>query len=374
MDCNGSWPSNFGSDPYVSLWLISKGQLHSRALERAEAGRNSTGQPVGTEVKPSDFSQARKRSRNWAGQPVPGQVERFNACGGNRTGHDVPREVERNEPLKPAERLGYGAGEPAVELKGLEVGEIGNGARDGLGEIAVYMERLEERKSQQSGVAFGSQSEKARLVGLSLVLISRSTFFSFGLHCAAEEMEKRKKSSKKSRENVQEVHLGLAERSRDWSTQLVARQEQDHLWVLEGAKAGRDRTGDTITTEVQLADVSPTRKRSRNRAGQKVAGKVEIVQPREPTKALGDWTGELVIVKGKISESGESAQCRGDRTGEAVGREVKRSELGEAAEKVWDWTTEPHVELKALEVDEVDNGVRDCACQVSVYMECLEER
>lgn len=36
--------------------------------------------------------------------------------------------------------MAYGAGEPAIELKGLEVGEIGNGARDWPGEIAVYIE------------------------------------------------------------------------------------------------------------------------------------------------------------------------------------------------------------------------------------------
>lgn len=72
-------------------------------------------------------------------------------CGGNRTGQDVQREVKRSEPLKPAERLGYGAGEPATELKGLEVGEIGNGARDWPGKIAVYMERLEERKFSNDG-------------------------------------------------------------------------------------------------------------------------------------------------------------------------------------------------------------------------------
>ena len=68
------------------------------------------------------------------------------------------------------------------------------------------------------------------------------------------------------------------------------------------------------------------------------------------------------------------AQCRGDRTGEAVSREVKRSEPLEAAEEVWDWTAESHAELKALKFDEVDNGVRDGACEISIYIECLEQR
>ena len=68
------------------------------------------------------------------------------------------------------------------------------------------------------------------------------------------------------------------------------------------------------------------------------------------------------------------AQCRGDRTGEAVSREVKRSEPLEAAEEVWDWTTESHAELKVLKLEEVDNGVRDSASEIAVYIECLEER